>query len=96
MRFLYKLFNIKYSLTGIEKEIWKSIKIKADAGYREWLYKTKCDDMCGAWIKDISSQEIQLIDKIYNKFYGEFYCASPISNAQCSYIQYEKIKNKVI
>ena len=65
--------------------------------YIEWYNKTNGDDLCGPWIKDIIPEEIRLIDKIYNKFYGDdWYVSLPISTAQVSYSQYNNIKNKVI
>lgn len=87
----------KYKLTEEEKPIWDSIVIKEYSGYTEWLEKTKGDDICGPWIKDITPEEVALIDKIHEKFYGKnWWIACPISTAQVCSAKYDDIKNKVI
>ena len=92
----YWLSN-KYILSDEERKIWDNIKIKANIGYKEWLNKTHGDDICGPWIKDIQVEEIELIERIHDKFYGkDWYIAVPISTSQCCYVEYEYIKNKVI
>lgn len=91
------LFNKIYILNNEEKLIWNNIVDKANEGFAEWAERTKGNDLCGSWIKDITPEEIRLIDKIYNKFYGDdWYVSLPISTAQVSYSQYNNIKNKVI
>lgn len=90
-------FNSVYILEQDEQEIWNNIITKANIGYIEWYNKTNGDDLCGAWIKDITPKEIRLIDKIYNKFYGDdWYVSLPLATAQVSYSQYNNIKNKII
>ena len=90
-------FNMTYTLKGNEIELWKSIVKKAKIGYDEWFVETKGDDLCGPWIKDIQVEEIELIDRIHDKFYGkDWYIAIPISTCQCCYVEYDDIKNKVI
>lgn len=86
----------KYKLTDEEKLIWNSIVIKECEGYKEWLEKTKGDDICGPWIKDITKEEVELIDKIHEHFYGEdWWIAVPISTAQVCSVMLDDIKNKV-
>ena len=87
----------KYKLTKEEQLIWNSIVVKEALGYSEWYEKTKGDDMCGPWIKDITHEEVALIDKIHEKFYGKnWWIACPISTAQVCSVKYDNIKDKVI
>ena len=87
----------KYKLTDEEKPIWDSIVAKEYAGYTEWLEKTKGDDICGPWIKDITEEEVKLIDKIHEHFFGkDWWIAVPMSNAQVYAVMLDDIKNKVI
>jgi len=87
----------KYKLTDEEIPIWESIVLKEYQGYLEWYEKTKGDDLCGPWIKDITPEEVALLDKIHEKYYGnDWWIATPISTAQVCYVEYEDIKDKVI
>jgi hypothetical protein len=90
------LFNKIYVLNNDEKVIWNNVVSKANDGFTEWFKQTKGDDICGPWIKDITPEEIRLIDKIHSKFNKDWWWAMPISQAQICYIQFEQIKNKVI
>ena len=89
-------FNKIYILTEDEKIIWYSIVNKANDGFDEWYKQTKGNDICGPWIKDITINEIKLIDKIHSKFYKDWWVSIPISQAQVSYIQFTEIENKII
>ena len=87
----------KYKLTGRERELYNSILIKDAIGYGEWYAKTHGDDICGHWIKDITEEEVKLINKIHEHFFGKnWWITIPISTAQVCSIQYNDIKNKVI
>ena len=90
------LFNKIYILNNEEKVIWNNIVTKANEGFVEWEKQTKGDDICGPWIKDITPEEIRLIDKIHSKFNKDLWCSVPISQAQVCYIQFTEIENKVI
>lgn len=95
-KFLRNIFRKNYYLTNYEKPIWDSIKRKSEIGYKEWLEKTKGDDICGPWIKDITEEEVKLIDKIHKHFFGEdWWIAVPISTAQVCSVKYDNIKDKV-
>ena len=61
----------KYKLSKKEREVYNSILNKDAMGYGEWYAKTHGDDICGHWIKDITIEEIKLLDKIHKHFYGE-------------------------
>ena len=96
-RFYYTYICHKYVLTEQELPLWASIVAKANKGYGEWFHKTKGDDLCGPWIKDINKKEIELIDKIYTKYYGnDWILTMSLSTEQVSYSQYNEIKDKVI
>lgn len=90
------LFNKIYILNNEEKVIWNNIITKANEGFGEWMKQTKGNDLCGPWIKDITPEEIRLIDKIHSKFNKDWWWAMPISQAQVCYIQFTQIENKVI
>jgi hypothetical protein len=90
------LFNKIYILNNEEKVIWNNIVDKANDGFVEWAKQTKGDDICGPWIKDITPEEIRLIDKIHSKFNKDWWISAPISQAQVCYIQFTEIENKVI
>ena len=90
------LFNKIYILNNEEKVIWNNIITKANEGFDEWEEQTKGNDICGPWIKDITPEEIRLIDKIHSKFNKDWWCAVPISQAQVCYVQFTEIENKVI
>lgn len=90
------LFNKIYILNNEEKVIWNTIVDKANAGFVEWTEQTKCNDICGPWIKDITPEEIQLIDKIHSRFNKDWWVSVPISQAQICYIQFAEIESKVI
>ena len=64
----HDLFNKIHILNNEEKTIWNNIVDKANDGFAEWTKHTKGNDLCGPWIKDITSEEIRLIDKIHSKF----------------------------
>ena len=85
-----------YILTSEERPIWENIDKKAHEGFDEWYKKTGGDDLCGPWIKDITPEEVNLLDKIHERYYGSDWCvAIPISTAQVCYVEYEDIKDKV-
>lgn len=87
----------KYKLSEEECKLWNSILNKDAIGYTEWLEKTKGDDICGPWIKDITNEEVKLIDKIHEHFFGKnWWIAVPMSNAQVYAAMFDDIKNKVI
>lgn len=87
----------KYKLTNEERIIWERIVEKEKIGYQEWLEQTKGDDMCGHWIKDITPEEVALIDKIHKKYYGDnWWIAVPISTSQVCAVEYWDIKDKII
>lgn len=90
------LFNSVYILEQDEQEIWNNIVTKANDGFTEWCKQTKGNDICGPWIKDITPEEILLIDKIHSKFNKDWWVSIPISQAQVCYIQFTEIKNKII
>ena len=90
------LFNKIYILNNEEKTIWNNIVDKANEGFAEWAERTKGNDICGPWIKDITPEEIRLIDKINSKFNKDWWWAMPISQAQVCYIQFRQIENKVL
>lgn len=90
------LFNKIYILNNEEKSIWNNIVSKANDGFIEWAKQTKGDDLCGPWIKDITSEEIRLIDKIHSKFNKDWWVAMPLSQAQVCYVQFAEIENKII
>lgn len=95
--FGFDVFNMTYTLKENEIELWKIIEEKAKIGYTEWLEKTKGDDICGPWIKDITEEEVKLINKIHEYFFGKDWCiAIPMSTSQVCSVQYDDIKNKVI
>ena len=86
----------KYKLTGRERELYNSILIKDAMGYGEWHAKTKGDDLCGHWIKDITEEEIALLDKIHEHFFGkDWRIAVSMSNAQVCSVMLDDIKDKV-
>lgn len=60
-----------YYLTEEEKTLWNNICKKAKIGYDEWFAQTQGDDLCGPWIKDIQPEEVDLLDKIHEHFYGK-------------------------
>lgn len=85
----------KYKLSEEERKLYNSILIKDAMGYGEWYDKTKGDDICGHWIKDIT-EEVKLIDKIHEHFFGkDWWIAVPISTAQVCAVMLDDIKNKV-
>ena len=87
----------KYKLTEEERKLWNSILNKDAMGYEEWYAKTKGDDICGHWIKDITEEEMALLDKIHEHFFGkDWWIAVPISNAQVYAVMLDDIKNKLI
>ena len=90
------LFNKIYILNNEEKVIWNNIVDKANEGFAEWAERTKGNDLCGPWIKDITTKEIQLIDKIHSRFNKDWWVSLPISQSQVCYIQFAEIENKVI
>ena len=85
-----------YYLTKEEIPVWESIEKKAEIGFDEWFDRTNGDDICGPWIKDISKEEVALIDKIHELYYGKDWRISiPISTSQVCYVMYEDIRYKV-
>ena len=94
--FFRDLFNKIYILNNDEKVIWNNIVFKANEGFTEWVKLTKGNDLCGPWIKDITPEEIRLIDKIHSKFNKDWWWSMPISQAQVCYIQFAQIESKVI
>lgn len=87
----------KYKLTNEEYKLFSLIERKANDGYIEWFAKTQGDDICGPWITNITTEEIALIDKIHAKFYGKnWWISTPIGVAQCAYIMFKDIEDKVI
>ena len=86
----------KYKLTEKERELYNSILIKDAMGYGEWNAETHGDDICGHWIKDITEEEMALLDKIHKHFFGkDWWIAVPISNAQVYAVMLDDIKDKV-
>ena len=86
----------KYKLSETEREVYNSIICKDAIGYCEWYRKTKGDDICGHWIKDITTEEVSLLDKIHKHFYGEdWWISVPISTSQVCAVMLENIKDKV-
>ena len=86
----------KYKLTEKEREFYNSILNKDAMGYGEWYAKTKGDDICGHWIKNITEEEMSLIDKIHEHFFGkDWWIAVPMSNAQVYAVMFDDIKDKV-
>lgn len=86
----------QYKLTTEESELFSSIEKKANDGYVEWFIKTQGDDICGPWIKDVTPEEIALIDKIHNQFYGkDWWISTPIGVSQCAYVMFKDIENKI-
>lgn len=86
----------KYKLSKKEREVYNSILNKDAMGYGEWYAKTHGDDICGHWIKDITIEEIKLLDKIHKHFYGEdWWISTPISTAQVCAVMLEDIRDKV-
>lgn len=90
------LFNKIYILNNDEKVSWNNIISKANDGFIEWIKQTKGNDLRGPWIKDITPEEIRLIDKIHSKFNKDWMWAVPISQSQVCYIQFAQIESKVI
>lgn len=87
----------KYKLSEEERELYNYILIKDAMGYGEWYSKTHGDDICGHWIKDITEEEMALIDKIHEHFFGkDWWIAVPMSNAQVYAVMFNDIKDKVI
>ena len=86
----------KYKLSEEEGKIYNSILYKDAVGYGEWYKKTKGDDICGHWIKDITKEEIALLDKIHKHFYGEdWYVVLPLTTSQVCAVMLHDIKDKV-
>lgn len=86
----------KYKLSEEERKLYNSILIKDAMGYGEWYNKTKGDDICGHWIKNITEEEVKLIDKIHEHFFGkDWWIAVPISTAQVCAVMLDDIKDKV-
>ena len=86
----------RYKLTNEEYVIWLKIKGKAKRGFRQWYGETKGNDMCGPWIPDLTKEESELLDRIYEKFYKDSYISSvSISNSQIAYQIFDQIKHKV-
>ena len=86
----------KYKLSKEERKIYNSILYKDAVGHVEWYKKTKGDDICGHWIKDITKEEIALLDKIHKHFYGEdWWISIPITNSQVCAVMLSDIKDKV-
>ena len=86
----------KYKLSKKERELYNSILNKDAMGYGEWYFKTHGDDICGHWIKDITEEEMALLDKIHKHFFGEdWWIAIPMSNAQVYAVILDDIKDKV-
>ena len=89
-------YNKYYLLEDNEREIWQNIIAKANKGYNEWYNETHGNDLCGPWIVDIKPEEIALLDKIHEMFYGkDWYVVMSLPESQCCYVEYEDIKNKV-
>lgn len=101
--FLYRIkfwWNslFKYKLSKEEMELYNSILHKDAIGYYEWYKQTKGNDICGHRIKDITKEEMELIDKIHSHFYSnskDWYVSLPISNAQVYSIMLDNIKDKI-
>ena len=86
----------KYKLSKEEIPIWESIVNKEYEGYKEWLEQTKGDDLCGHWVKDITPEEVALLDKIHQKYYGkDWYVIMPLSTAQVCAVEYDDVKDKI-
>ena len=86
----------KYKLSEEERKIYNYILNKDAIGYGEWYEQTKGDDICGHWIKDITKEEIALLDKIHKYFYGEdWYVALPLTTSQVCAVMLDDIKDKV-
>lgn len=89
-------YLFKYKLSKEEQKLYESILNKDTIGYSEWYKQTKGDDICGHWIKDITKEEISLLNKIHKYFYGEDWCVNiSISNSQVCAIMLNDIKDKV-
>ena len=82
----------RYKLTNEEYVIWLKIKGKAKRGFRQWYGETKGNDMCGPWIPDLTKEESELLDRIYEKFRKD----SSISiSGHPAYQIFDQIKHKV-
>ena len=93
----YKNILRKYVLTDIEYMLWRNICRKACQGYAQWFSKTRGDDICGPWITNCTTEEMDLLNKIYHYLYkDDLWVALPLSTAQINYMMYEDIKDKVI
>jgi len=93
----YKHILMKYVLTDIEYILWKNICRKANQGYAQWFNKTRGDDICGPWIANCTTEEADLLNKIYHYLYkDDIMVTLSLSTAQINCIMYEDIKDKVI
>ena len=82
----------RYKLTNEEYVIWLKIKGKAKRGFRQWYGETKGNDMCGPWIPDLTKEESELLDRIYEKFRKD---SSVSISGHPAYQIFDKIKHKV-
>ena len=86
----------KYELSEKERELYNSILNKDAMGYGEWYAKTKGDDICGHWIKDVTEEEVKLINKIHEHFFGKnWWISVPMNDAQVCAVMLDEIKDKV-
>jgi len=86
----------KYKLNNNEKLLFNNLIYNSKIGYSEWYEQTHGNDICGPWIKDYSSEENELLEKIHRYYYGDhWYVTMPISGAQVNYIMLQDIKDKV-
>jgi len=73
----------KYKLSKDEFDVWIVIACKAEVGLEEWKKKGHGKPE----IVDLTSEEWNLLTKIYGRFYTD--------ETQDAYSKYELIKNKV-
>lgn len=87
-------FKFSYRLSNEEKHIWKSIEEKSNNG----LIECQCEygNNATPWIQELTEEELKLLNKIHDYFYGEnWYIADPLGAKQVQYIMYDDIKDKV-
>ena len=85
----------RYKLTNEEYVIWLKIKGKAKRGFRQWYGETKGNDICGPWIPDLTKEESELLDRIYEKLRKNSYISSISISGHPAYQIFDQIKHKV-